>query len=119
MKYLTCLLTFPPASRAGGLDPPTNLVTSEVTHHSFRATWTGPEGPVEQFRIDYMPVVGGITEQVSLQYCTSLTSPSSAHLSKFTAFELKSVSSHSSHTWFRYSTLKIESNPTLLVAYTV
>ncbi|XP_038818501.1 collagen alpha-1(XII) chain-like [Salvelinus namaycush] len=48
----------------GGLDPPTNLVTSEVTHHSFRATWTGPEGPVEKFRIDYMPVVGGITEQM-------------------------------------------------------
>ena len=54
------------ASRAGGLDPPTNLITSEVTHHSFRATWTGPEGPVEKFRVDYMPVVGGITEQVSL-----------------------------------------------------
>uniref|UniRef100_A0A8C7KG58 Collagen type XII alpha 1 chain n=1 Tax=Oncorhynchus kisutch TaxID=8019 RepID=A0A8C7KG58_ONCKI len=65
----------------GGLDPPTNLVTSEVTHHSFRATWTGPEGPVEKFRVDYMPVVGGITEQVSLY---------SAHLSTFTAFELKS-----------------------------
>ncbi|XP_071006355.1 collagen alpha-1(XII) chain-like isoform X2 [Oncorhynchus clarkii lewisi] len=48
----------------GGLDPPTNLVTSEVTHHSFRATWTGPEGPVEKFRVDYMPVVGGITEQM-------------------------------------------------------
>uniref|UniRef100_A0A8C7QU68 Collagen type XII alpha 1 chain n=1 Tax=Oncorhynchus mykiss TaxID=8022 RepID=A0A8C7QU68_ONCMY len=48
----------------GGLDPPTNLITSEVTHHSFRATWTGPEGPVEKFRVDYMPVVGGITEQV-------------------------------------------------------
>uniref|UniRef100_A0A4W5MSK6 Collagen alpha-1(XII) chain n=1 Tax=Hucho hucho TaxID=62062 RepID=A0A4W5MSK6_9TELE len=48
----------------GGLDPPTNLVTSEVTHHSFRATWTGPEGPVEKYRIDYMPVVGGITEQM-------------------------------------------------------
>uniref|UniRef100_A0A8C7KGZ1 Collagen alpha-1(XII) chain n=1 Tax=Oncorhynchus kisutch TaxID=8019 RepID=A0A8C7KGZ1_ONCKI len=63
----------------GGLDPPTNLVTSEVTHHSFRATWTGPEGPVEKFRVDYMPVVGGITEQVT-------------HLSTFTAFELKSTS---------------------------
>ncbi|XP_036831532.1 collagen alpha-1(XII) chain isoform X7 [Oncorhynchus mykiss] len=48
----------------GGLDPPTNLITSEVTHHSFRATWTGPEGPVEKFRVDYMPVVGGITEQM-------------------------------------------------------
>uniref|UniRef100_A0A8C7KFH0 Collagen type XII alpha 1 chain n=1 Tax=Oncorhynchus kisutch TaxID=8019 RepID=A0A8C7KFH0_ONCKI len=51
----------------GGLDPPTNLVTSEVTHHSFRATWTGPEGPVEKFRVDYMPVVGGITEQMGLR----------------------------------------------------
>ncbi|XP_013999573.2 collagen alpha-1(XII) chain isoform X2 [Salmo salar] len=48
----------------GGLEPPTNLVTSEVTHHSFRATWTGPEGPVEKYRIDYMPVAGGITEQM-------------------------------------------------------
>ncbi|XP_041721920.1 collagen alpha-1(XII) chain [Coregonus clupeaformis] len=48
----------------GGLEPPTNLVTSEVTHHSFRATWTAPEGPVEKYRIDYMPVVGGITEQM-------------------------------------------------------
>ncbi|XP_041716799.1 collagen alpha-1(XII) chain isoform X4 [Coregonus clupeaformis] len=48
----------------GGLDPPTNLVTSEVTHHSFRATWTGPEGPVEKYRIDYTAVAGGITEQM-------------------------------------------------------
>uniref|UniRef100_A0A4W5Q7W7 Collagen, type XII, alpha 1b n=1 Tax=Hucho hucho TaxID=62062 RepID=A0A4W5Q7W7_9TELE len=48
----------------GGLEPPTNLVTSEVTHHSFRATWTAPEGPVEKYRIDYMPVAGGITEQM-------------------------------------------------------
>nr|XP_023830172.1 collagen alpha-1(XII) chain isoform X5 [Salvelinus alpinus] len=48
----------------GGLEPPTNLVTSEVTHHSFRATWTGPEGPVEKYRIDYMPVAGGVTEQM-------------------------------------------------------
>ncbi|KAG7264086.1 hypothetical protein CRUP_009536 [Coryphaenoides rupestris] len=30
------------------LGPPTNLVTSEVTHHSFRATWTAPEGLVDQ-----------------------------------------------------------------------
>ncbi|XP_064864764.1 collagen alpha-1(XII) chain-like isoform X2 [Oncorhynchus nerka] len=48
----------------GGLEPPTNLVTSEVTHHSFRATWTGPEGPVEKYRIEYMSVAGGITEQI-------------------------------------------------------
>uniref|UniRef100_A0A8C7UKI2 Collagen, type XII, alpha 1b n=1 Tax=Oncorhynchus mykiss TaxID=8022 RepID=A0A8C7UKI2_ONCMY len=48
----------------GGMEPPTNLVTSEVTHHSFRATWTGPEGPVEKYRIEYMSVAGGITEQI-------------------------------------------------------
>ncbi|RVE57033.1 hypothetical protein OJAV_G00212260 [Oryzias javanicus] len=37
---------------------PTNLVTSEVTHESFRATWTGPEGPVEKYRVEYMTVSG-------------------------------------------------------------
>ncbi|XP_024913641.1 collagen alpha-1(XII) chain isoform X1 [Cynoglossus semilaevis] len=44
---------------AGGApDAPTNLVTSDVTHHSFRATWTAPEGPVEQYRVEYMTVSG-------------------------------------------------------------
>ncbi|XP_024152990.1 collagen alpha-1(XII) chain isoform X2 [Oryzias melastigma] len=41
-----------------GPGSPTDLVTSEVTHESFRATWTGPEGPVEKYRVEYMTVSG-------------------------------------------------------------
>nr|XP_015825821.2 collagen alpha-1(XII) chain isoform X3 [Nothobranchius furzeri] len=47
----------------GAPDAPTNLVTSEVTHQSFRATWTAPEGPVEKYRVEYM-TVSGAPEQV-------------------------------------------------------
>uniref|UniRef100_A0A3B4UBU8 Collagen alpha-1(XII) chain n=1 Tax=Seriola dumerili TaxID=41447 RepID=A0A3B4UBU8_SERDU len=42
----------------GTLDAPTDLVTSDVTHQSFRATWTAPEGPVEQYRVEYMTLSG-------------------------------------------------------------
>ncbi|XP_072219016.1 collagen alpha-1(XII) chain isoform X1 [Leuresthes tenuis] len=44
-----------------GLKEPTNLVTSEVTHYSFRATWTAPDGDVDQYRVTYMMVAGGPT----------------------------------------------------------
>ncbi|KAJ8288713.1 hypothetical protein COCON_G00013720 [Conger conger] len=43
---------------SGGVDPPTNLILNEVTHHSFRATWTGPEAPVEKYRVQYMTLSG-------------------------------------------------------------
>uniref|UniRef100_A0A3Q2PH07 Collagen, type XII, alpha 1b n=1 Tax=Fundulus heteroclitus TaxID=8078 RepID=A0A3Q2PH07_FUNHE len=43
------------------MGPPTNLVTSEVTHYSFRATWTPPELPVDMYRVTYMKVAGGPT----------------------------------------------------------
>uniref|UniRef100_A0AAY5EVL3 Collagen, type XII, alpha 1a n=1 Tax=Electrophorus electricus TaxID=8005 RepID=A0AAY5EVL3_ELEEL len=43
----------------GGPESPTDLVTSEVTHYSFRATWTGPDSYVEKYRVEYMPVAGG------------------------------------------------------------
>uniref|UniRef100_A0A671LJ60 Collagen alpha-1(XII) chain n=1 Tax=Sinocyclocheilus anshuiensis TaxID=1608454 RepID=A0A671LJ60_9TELE len=46
----------------GGPGTPTDLVTSEVTHYSFRATWMPPDEPVEKFRIEYVPAAGGITE---------------------------------------------------------
>ncbi|XP_047243771.1 collagen alpha-1(XII) chain isoform X2 [Girardinichthys multiradiatus] len=46
------------------LGPPTNLVTSEVTHHSFRATWTPPELPVEQYRVTYGMLAGGPTQEL-------------------------------------------------------
>ncbi|XP_040916067.1 collagen alpha-1(XII) chain isoform X2 [Toxotes jaculatrix] len=42
----------------GAPEAPTNLITSEVTHQSFRATWTAPDGPVEQYRVEYMTVSG-------------------------------------------------------------
>ncbi|XP_049319312.1 collagen alpha-1(XII) chain isoform X4 [Astyanax mexicanus] len=50
--------------KGGGVASPTDLVTSEVTYFSFRATWTGPEGPVEKYRVEYVPVAGGETEQL-------------------------------------------------------
>uniref|UniRef100_A0A7N5ZTQ2 Collagen alpha-1(XII) chain n=1 Tax=Anabas testudineus TaxID=64144 RepID=A0A7N5ZTQ2_ANATE len=42
----------------GAPGAPTDLVTSDVTHHSFRATWTAPDGPVESYRVEYMTVSG-------------------------------------------------------------
>ncbi|XP_028294319.1 collagen alpha-1(XII) chain isoform X3 [Gouania willdenowi] len=42
----------------GAPGAPTNLVTSEVTHQSFRATWTAPDGPVEKYRVVYMTASG-------------------------------------------------------------
>ncbi|XP_034381076.1 collagen alpha-1(XII) chain-like isoform X2 [Cyclopterus lumpus] len=42
----------------GAPDAPTDLVTSEVTHQSFRATWTAPDGPVEKYRVEYMTLSG-------------------------------------------------------------
>lgn len=49
----------------GGPGTPTDLVTSEVTYYSFRATWMPPDEPVEKFRIEYVPAAGGKTEVVS------------------------------------------------------
>ncbi|XP_034555947.1 collagen alpha-1(XII) chain [Notolabrus celidotus] len=46
------------------LEAPTNLVTSEVTHRSFRAAWTAPGGPVDKYRVTYTPVAGGITQEL-------------------------------------------------------
>ncbi|XP_041828166.1 collagen alpha-1(XII) chain isoform X2 [Melanotaenia boesemani] len=42
----------------GAPGSPTDLVTSEVTHQSFRATWTAPDEPVEKYRVEYMTVSG-------------------------------------------------------------
>ncbi|XP_061897868.1 collagen alpha-1(XII) chain-like isoform X2 [Entelurus aequoreus] len=65
----------------GSPDAPTNLVTSEVTHHTFRATWTAPEGPVEKFRVQYVSesgvqqevLVDGTQTTVVLQQLNPLT----------------------------------------------
>uniref|UniRef100_A0A4W6EWK5 Collagen alpha-1(XII) chain n=1 Tax=Lates calcarifer TaxID=8187 RepID=A0A4W6EWK5_LATCA len=49
---------------SGEAEPPTNLVTSEVTHRSFRATWTPPAGAVDKYRVTYVPVAGGTMQEV-------------------------------------------------------
>ncbi|XP_039980832.1 collagen alpha-1(XII) chain isoform X2 [Xiphias gladius] len=46
------------------LEAPTDLMTSDVTHHSFRATWTKPAAPVDKYRVTYVPEAGGPTEEV-------------------------------------------------------
>ncbi|KAM4542215.1 collagen alpha-1(XII) chain isoform 1-T1 [Odontesthes bonariensis] len=46
----------------GAPDAPTDLVTSEVTHQSFRVTWIAPETPVEKYRVQYMTVSGSPQE---------------------------------------------------------
>nr|XP_015209075.1 PREDICTED: collagen alpha-1(XII) chain [Lepisosteus oculatus] len=55
----------------GGLEAPTDLVTSEVTARSFRATWTAPSGTVEQYRVEYRPAAGGRTEEIFVDGSTT------------------------------------------------
>ncbi|XP_052001054.1 collagen alpha-1(XII) chain isoform X2 [Xyrauchen texanus] len=66
----------------GGPETPTDLVTSDVTHNSFRATWVGPDGPVEKYRIEYVSIgegepqqlfVDGMVTTVVLESLTPLT----------------------------------------------
>ncbi|XP_061097107.1 collagen alpha-1(XII) chain-like [Conger conger] len=49
-----------------GPEPPTNLETSEMTHRSFRATWTAPAGSVEKYRLEYMIAARGPTHEMSV-----------------------------------------------------
>ncbi|KAI3364626.1 hypothetical protein L3Q82_011406, partial [Scortum barcoo] len=51
----------------GELEAPTNLVTSEVTHHSFRATWTAPGTPVDNYRVTYVMAAGGPTQELQIE----------------------------------------------------
>jgi len=54
---------FPNDGTGDSPESPTDLVTSEVTHHSFRVTWNGPSTAPEKFRVDYVDV-SGRTQQV-------------------------------------------------------
>lgn len=49
------------------MEAPTNLATSEVTHRSFRATWTPPSDPVDKYRVMYVSVAGEPEREVRLQ----------------------------------------------------
>ncbi|KAJ3607003.1 hypothetical protein NHX12_026518, partial [Muraenolepis orangiensis] len=53
------------------LGMPTNLITSEATYHSFRTSWTAPEGPVDQYRVTYTAVTGGPTQEVMVDESTA------------------------------------------------
>uniref|UniRef100_A0A672YMQ8 Collagen type XII alpha 1 chain n=1 Tax=Sphaeramia orbicularis TaxID=375764 RepID=A0A672YMQ8_9TELE len=48
----------------GGPETASDLVTSEVTPYSFRASWTPPDGPVEKYRLTYMIASGGPLNEV-------------------------------------------------------
>lgn len=41
-------------------------MTSEVTHRSFRATWTPPSNQVDTFRVTYASVAGEPQQEVRL-----------------------------------------------------
>ncbi|XP_039977374.1 collagen alpha-1(XIV) chain-like isoform X2 [Xiphias gladius] len=71
-----------PAPPPTSVAPPRDLVTSEVTARSFRATWTHAPGQVEKYRVIYYPASGGKPEEkvvqgtensVELNYLNSLT----------------------------------------------
>ncbi|XP_057679033.1 collagen alpha-1(XII) chain isoform X2 [Corythoichthys intestinalis] len=67
-------------------EAPSNLITSEVTHRSFRATWTAPQTPAEKFQIIYNKVDGGVPQQMLVD--GSVTSTVLEGLSPLTEYEL-------------------------------
>ncbi|XP_067844647.1 collagen alpha-1(XII) chain [Heptranchias perlo] len=63
----------------GGVDPPTNLVTSEVTNRSFRVTWDLSDSNVDRYKVEYRPVSGGRTEEVLVGGRTKTTVLTNLH----------------------------------------
>ncbi|XP_038672798.1 collagen alpha-1(XII) chain-like isoform X2 [Scyliorhinus canicula] len=55
------------------LYPPTNLVTSEPSHHSFRVTWDHSNSNFDRYRVEYQPLSGGSTEEVLVSGRTKTT----------------------------------------------
>ncbi|KAK7906744.1 hypothetical protein WMY93_015356 [Mugilogobius chulae] len=64
------------------VEPPMDLVTSEVTQYSFRVSWSPPDVAAEKYKITYVKTAGGPTEEtfvdgetmtVVLQNLTPLT----------------------------------------------
>ncbi|CAL1585760.1 unnamed protein product [Knipowitschia caucasica] len=47
-------------------DPPQDLQTSEVTHSSFRVSWSPPDAPADKYRITYRRAAGGATQETSV-----------------------------------------------------
>lgn len=53
-----------PDFTGGELEPPSDLVTFDQTHHSFHVSWTTPDGPVERFLVSYTKTAGGPVQEV-------------------------------------------------------
>ncbi|KAM9778880.1 collagen alpha-1(XII) chain-like isoform 3-T3 [Syngnathus typhle] len=54
-------------------EAPSDLTTSEVTHRSFRASWSAPQTPVEKFRLVYSLDNGAESREVLLDGSTTST----------------------------------------------
>ncbi|XP_077566419.1 collagen alpha-1(XII) chain isoform X2 [Stigmatopora nigra] len=67
-------------------EAPGDLSTSEVTHRSFRASWSAPQTPVERFRLVYSEVDGGAPREMLLD--GSVTSTVLEALSPLTQYRL-------------------------------
>uniref|UniRef100_A0A671VYH0 Collagen type XIV alpha 1 chain n=1 Tax=Sparus aurata TaxID=8175 RepID=A0A671VYH0_SPAAU len=65
---------------------PLDLVTSEVTAHSFRVSWSNAPGNVEKYRVVYYPATGGEPQEAVVD--GSETSVVLQHLSSLTEYQL-------------------------------
>lgn len=74
MAWVYLVYFFPLASALATIEPPTELMTSEVTARSFMVNWTHTPGKVEKYRVVYYPTRGGKPEEVNVAAC--MTSPS-------------------------------------------
>lgn len=55
------------------MGPPLDMLTSEVTAHGFRVSWSPAPGNVEKYRVVYYPLRGGLPQEVNA--CFLLTTP--------------------------------------------
>lgn len=67
MAWVYLVYFFPLASALATIEPPTELMTSEVTARSFMVNWTHTPGKVEKYRVVYYPTRGGKPEEVMWQ----------------------------------------------------
>uniref|UniRef100_A0AAX7V8U8 Collagen, type XII, alpha 1a n=1 Tax=Astatotilapia calliptera TaxID=8154 RepID=A0AAX7V8U8_ASTCA len=77
----------------GAPDAPTNLVTSEVTHRSFRVTWDGPDDQPEKYRVEYK-TLSGAPQQVFIRVGGDTTDVQLVKLLPNTAYTLSLFALH-------------------------
>ncbi|XP_026227052.1 collagen alpha-1(XIV) chain [Anabas testudineus] len=65
---------------------PLDLLTSEVTAHSFRVSWSPAPGNVEKYRVVYYPAQGGLPQEAVVD--GSETSVVLEHLNSLTEYQL-------------------------------